>query len=384
MKKKFALILFAIMVTGVLCLSLIACNEKETKEPEPTVDVVVVSDKCDTEVDAVKKYVEDELTYYSTYISMAPGTDGSPVITEESKEKMVDAAYVGYEVKNSADIKDFKLTDEQKAGVTAIEKVSIAAKITNVEKIFEIPANYYKDVEIKQTAYLVKYDDNKFSYLTSSPEVGERLTNGYIKSLTDSEKYKTLEWSYSQEDADKNGVLQFNYGHVCKIGETALLMCDYTDKERLENRTPKFSGNDIDETDEEYMYLPQGDKIVAAGRDLRSAGEWKKWDDDTPDGTFAEYKNDLFNNTYETGITGEAKMTPVLYVVTETGAKFSTEYQGEGNSYELIITDGKLASLIWAQKDTETDVTMRKMTQTFSGWGETTVEIPAEVQAFLE
>ncbi|MDE7191575.1 MAG: hypothetical protein K2O35_03835 [Clostridia bacterium] len=369
--KKMLKVFGIIAVVACLVVSVVACNGTDN-----SVKVVAVSDSEYASVeDALKGYVKEELALSMNIDSMQKEVD------------VVLAEYVSHESKGEVAESDIKLSDDQKTGFVSAEKFAVKVKIA-------LAPNNNKDAdfsEATQTVYVLKYGE-KFKFMVSTPEIGERITNSYVKMLSDGSKYENCTVTavgMEKESDDEKPV--FNTAMEMKFTVEASNIVKYYDETRFNKRAP---GMDEEEYDMVSYVVKNGDSIAVVNKTYGADDEVKWTANNSPMSDITTVKDynkyliqlNIFNLFYST--------TPAaLYTKTANGFEFKVEeVDSEGdketNQYKVTVADDKITGIYmieeytWSAND-KTYVDSFESDIKISAFGSTTVTVPSEVNAAL-
>lgn len=368
--KKMLKVFGIIAVAVCLIVSVVACDSSA----KDSVSVVAVSEnEYASAEDALKGYVKEELAYTMKY------TDGEDV-------EFIRAQYVSNESKGEVAKKKIKLSDDQKTNLESVEKFAVKAKIAMISNKGE---EKYKN-ETTQTVYVLKYGE-KYKFMVSDPELGERVTNSYVKMLTDDSKYEnctiTGVGADKEEDEEKP---KFNTALEFKLTAEASYNVKYYNETRYNNRAPS---KDEESCDRVSYVLFNGGDIVDVNKTYNGEDkvEWIATDNSDEDiSTVKDYNK----NIVQGNIFGVFFNTPAaLYTKTENGFEFKIEeIDSDGDKevygYRITVSDDKIIGvymieqLIWSDGEKEY-VESFDTTITLSAFGSTTVTVPSEVTAAL-
>ena len=363
--KKMLKIFGIIAVVICLIASVVACDNASDGE---SVKVVAVSSGEYSSVeDALKGYVKEELAYSMVY------SDGAV-------EDFVFAQYVSHQSKGTVANDKIKMSNEQKSGLVSAEKVAVKVKISL--------ANSTDFSEVTQTAYVLKYGD-KYKFMVSIPEVGERATNSYVKMITSTDKYEncTLNNVYRSSETDKDDEFE---GREYKFTTEATNVTTYYDETRFNNRAP---GGDEHSNDRKRYVVNNGNSFASVDNHFNedqeewTASDWGGEKIKTVKAYNAYFFEDTFSVVY----------TASLFIKTANGLELKLEDTRDGgyksvNEYKITLTDDKITAIhmnsttTWTHEDDETKVDMEvfDIDITITAFGSTTVDVPEYVTEALK
>ena len=372
--KKMLKVFGIIAVVACLVVSIVACNGTDN-----SVKVVAVSDSDYASVeDALKGYVKEELAF-STLDYMQQEVD------------VVLAEYVSHESKGEVAGDNIKLSDDPKAGFVSAEKFAVKVKIA-------LAPNSNKEAdfsEATQTVYVLKYGE-KFKFMVSDPEIGERVTNSYVKMLTDGSKYENCTVTavgMEKEEEDEKPV--FNSATEFKFTAEASYNVKYYDETRFNNRAP---GMDEEGFDRVSYLLKNGEGIVAVTKSYNEDDEveWTAINSSVGDITTVEDYNKYLIQLNIFNIFNS--IPAALYTKTANGFEFKVEEvdsDGDKETYEYKVTvsDDKITEIYmirkdyWSYKENDKVINVESSFDSdikISAFGSTTVTVPSEVSAALK
>ena len=369
--KKTLKIFGIIAVVVCLIVSAVACSNGS----DDKIEVVAISNSEYTSaVDALKGYVKEELAYSRTYSN------------NETREIVV-AEYVSNESKGEIAGDEIKLSDEQKTDFVSAEKYAVKVKVALAPDDGESA----KFSETTQTVYVLKYGE-KFKFMVSTPEIGERVTNSYVKMITKAENYANCTvYAFSKGKEEDSDVAVFNGGSELKFTNDASYRVYYGNETRYNSHTP---GATQDDEDSVSYFVKNGNKIaiVESAYDIEEQ-KWVVYDIEESDefSTIKECNEYMVNDD----IFGMFSYAPAaLYTMTATGFEVKVEednsFGGKTTSeYKIKVSDGKITEIysIDSQSSVEGQTTyVESMEQTISisAFGSTSVTVPSYVTEALK
>ncbi|MDE5911493.1 MAG: hypothetical protein K2H24_04085 [Clostridia bacterium] len=369
--KKMLKVFGIITLVACLIVSVVACNKTDNG-----VKVVAVSDSEYASVeDALKGYVKEELAFTMHIDFMQQDVD------------VVLAEYVSHESKGEVAGDNIKLSDDQKTGFVSAEKFAVKVKIA-------MAPNNNKEAdfsEATQTVYVLKYGE-KYKFMVSTPEIGERVTNSYVKMLTEGSKYENCTVTgvgMEKEEDDEKPV--FNTATEMKFTAEASYSAKYYDETRFNNRAP---GKDEERYDRVGYVVKNGDSIAAVNNTYGADNEVKWMAINIPAGDASTIK-DYNKSMIQTYIFSVFSSVPAaIYTKTANGFEFKAEeVDSDGDKetveYKITVSDEKVVGIYiieaytWSDND-KTYVESFESEMKISAFGSTTVSVPSEVTAALK
>lgn len=383
MKKTFKTIL-AVSVAACTCLTAVACGGGSgggNGGSAATVEVVAISQNeyADAEK-ALKAYVDEQLAYSRKYT--VDDWNGTELIQTERTEEVVSAQYVSHSGKADMKPTDVKLDDT--TGIKTVSKIELKAKVAPSPEGDAEPE--YEDVT--QTVYLLDYGDSQYRYMVSTPVLGERLTNGYLKAVTDYAKYANCTVAAVSTEKDTgDDKASFAEAFEYRFTGNALLQVHYRDEARFNARTPGGTADDYD--DESYLAVTD-DGMITVNKEYDDEANKFVWKTEDFDGysSISEALRDVVTEE----LFGYFDFMPAaLFTKTATGFEYKTDVMqnSEDSStrtesrYAFTLTGGKITGIDMSMTETGTegeDEIERYMAQigTFTAFGSTKVTLPAE------
>ncbi|MDE6275537.1 MAG: hypothetical protein K2M75_03255 [Clostridia bacterium] len=361
MLKVFGIIVLAVC----LIVSIAACDNNGDKD---TVDVVAVSESEYASVeDALKGYVKEELAFSLTNI------DGE-------EESVINAKYVSHESKGAVAGDAIKLSNDQKTNFVSAEKFAVKVQIGSLDKDSE---EVFTDAT--QTVYVLKYGQ-KYKYMVATPVVGERVTNSYVKMLTDFSKYENCTVSgFGMEKGKNDEAAIFEEAIEYIVTNEVLYKVSYYDETRYNDRTP---GMDENGCDRRSYVVKNGDSVAIV--ENRISEDKEVWTANAIEDikTVKAYNKYIFE---ERVFYMFDDMPAAVYTKTANGFECKIESTEGGWATELKITvaDGKVIGVYMKQtwtsvEDGKTYVDYFESDTKISDFGTTTsVTIPEYVTEAL-
>ncbi|MDE6473877.1 MAG: hypothetical protein K2L70_02105 [Clostridia bacterium] len=368
--KKMLKVFGIITIVACLIVSVIACDKTDN-----SVKVVAVSDSEYASVeDALKGYVKEELAF-SMHLDLM-----------QQELDVVLAEYVSHESKGEVAGDNIKLSDDQKTGFVSAEKFAVKVKIA-------LAPNSNKEAdfsEATQTVYVLKYGE-KYKFMVSTPEIGERVTNSYVKMLTEGSKYENCTVTavgMEKEEEDEKPI--FNSATEFKFTAEASYSVKYYDETRYNNRAP---GKDEERYDMVSYVVKNGDSIAAVNKTYGADDEvkWMAINNSAGDvSTIKDYNKSMIQ-TYIFSIFNS--IPAAIYTKTANGFEFKVEeVDSDGDKetveYKITVSDEKVTGIYmieaytWSAND-KTYVDSFESDIKISAFGSTTVTVPSEVTAAL-